>query len=467
MKKTIKRKSSSIERIATKLEETKLKSTFTGATAQSSAMEFTLVEAKRVKSKSPRFNPSPNLIPRNKKNNQDTDNISVVSTGSTDSNQMEEENEVTKGKTRKNNQIVRKGTMQPLKNKNIQDYMSNNKFKIFQTPQSFNNTSLEENNAALEAIRKKNENPKHSLRATTGSPNTRDSPSSNKTTQPTVSTSAAPPAPPPGDRRTTDNLPASPTDPRQVPTEKTRPPPINIINQDPRDTVQLIKHNIGISNFHIKLIHNNKHVLYLDNLQDFTKAKEILISAQTSFFTFTHKLEKFQTYLLKGLDNNFSENDILSELRDLQISDVEFTKVSRFTTKKSIANNVQLPIYMVQISPQSSISKLLNIKFLFYYKISWEKIRKNDITQCHRCQLIGHTSQNCNMAYRCVKCNEQHEPGQCKILKTENIDKNKIFCVNCKEFGHPASYRGCPKIVVFSVVWPLAGVQFHFLLIQS
>lgn len=26
----------------------------------------------------------------------------------------------------------------------------------------------------------------------------------------------------------------------------------------------------------------------------------------------------------------------------------------------------------------------------------------------------------------------------------ENTDKSKIYCVNCEEYGHSASYRGCP-----------------------
>lgn len=47
------------------------------------------------------------------------------------------------------------------------------------------------------------------------------------------------------------------------------------------------------------------------------------------------------------------------------------------------------------------------------------------------------------MEFRCVKCNDKHEPGNCNIAKDAVIDKNKIFCVNCKKFDHPASFRGC------------------------
>ncbi|KAI4473877.1 hypothetical protein M0802_015898 [Mischocyttarus mexicanus] len=43
--------------------------------------------------------------------------------------------------------------------------------------------------------------------------------------------------------------------------------------------------------------------------------------------------------------------------------------------------------------------------------------------QCRRCQRFGHSVSNCDLEYRCVKCREEHEPGECKA----------------------ASYRGCPK----------------------
>lgn len=67
---------------------------------------------------------------------------------------------------------------------------------------------------------------------------------------------------------------------------------------------------------------------------------------------------------------------------------------------------------------------------------------KKAVHQCRKCQRVGHTSSNCELDYRCVKCNVPHGPGECKIDKGET-DRSKLFCVNCKTYGHPASYRGC------------------------
>jgi len=76
--------------------------------------------------------------------------------------------------------------------------------------------------------------------------------------------------------------------------------------------------------------------------------------------------------------------------------------------------------------------------------VHWEKLRRKDIIQCKRCQRLGHAAANCNLRYRCVKCKEDHEPGKCSIYTGKN---NEPYCINCNSFGHPVSYRGCPKII--------------------
>jgi hypothetical protein len=68
-----------------------------------------------------------------------------------------------------------------------------------------------------------------------------------------------------------------------------RPSPINITLQDPKDTEALIQDTLKIRNFHIKRIHAGKHVLYLQSLNDYNKAKEILITTDTAFYTYTPK----------------------------------------------------------------------------------------------------------------------------------------------------------------------------------
>jgi hypothetical protein len=93
------------------------------------------------------------------------------------------------------------------------------------------------------------------------------------------------------------------------PAKGNRPPPINIALQDPKDTVALMQDILKIRNFHIKRIHAGKHVLYLQNLSKYKKAIEILITTNTAFYTYTPKSQKQHTYLLKELDNSFTETE--------------------------------------------------------------------------------------------------------------------------------------------------------------
>lgn len=234
----------------------------------------------------------------------------------------------------------------------------------------------------------------------------------------------------------------------QKPRRKDKPPPINILYQDPKDTTRLIESNTrGIVNFYIKRINNGKHILQIDNLDNFKQIKDLLVKCNTKFYTYTDNLEKPKTVLLKGLNNSYNENEVLDELRSQSIDGIEFQKVLRFSTYKSKQESKILPILVVQLSPESQINNLKKIKYLFHQAISWDKLMRRDVIQCKRCQRLGHAAANCNLPYRCVKCNNNHIPGECSYPPDTQMDKKKLFCVNCNEFGHPASYRGCPKLV--------------------
>ena len=72
--------------------------------------------------------------------------------------------------------------------------------------------------------------------------------------------------------------------------------------------------------------------------------------------------------------------------------------------------------------------------------IKCQEYKNKKVYQCHNCQLTGHSSHNCNLSYRCVRCTALHKPGECPEKdKPDSIPK----CVNCNSEGHPASYRGC------------------------
>lgn len=232
--------------------------------------------------------------------------------------------------------------------------------------------------------------------------------------------------------------------------KREKPPPISIYQQDPKVTVRLITDQLNIKDFYIKKFNEGKHSVFLANVSDHKKVKDLLTIARTSYFTYTPKSEKTQSFLLKGLHSGYEPEEIEYELKNLNIENLEFVKVSRFTTPKSKETKRVLPFLLVQISANSSAGKLHEIRHIAYQVVSWERLNKPDPLQCKNCQRYGHVASNCNMNYRCVKCAENHAPGECKITNEEGtVEKNNIYCVVCRNHGHPASYRGCPKYKEF------------------
>lgn len=100
---------------------------------------------------------------------------------------------------------------------------------------------------------------------------------------------------------------------------------------------------------------------------------------------------------------------------------------------------------MVQLSADSNVNELKSIKTVLYHLIKWEPLRRPEIPQCRNCQSLFHSSANCYLAPRCVKCCESHRSEHCPLSNEAPVERDKLFCVLCKKSGHPASYRGCDR----------------------
>lgn len=146
----------------------------------------------------------------------------------------------------------------------------------------------------------------------------------------------------------------------------------------------------------------------------------------------------------RGLNNSFTEEEVKSAPESEGIENLNITNVKTISTRKSIAECFNIPLFVVQISPDSISANLLKIRDIDHIIITWENLRKRLYTQCRRCQTLNHVSANCQMPFRCVKCGSGHEPGICEI--PANSDRSKLFCILCGQYGHPASYSKCPKI---------------------
>ncbi|GFV93655.1 uncharacterized protein TNCV_1717631 [Trichonephila clavipes] len=75
-------------------------------------------------------------------------------------------------------------------------------------------------------------------------------------------------------------------------------------------------------------------------------------------------------------------------------------------------------------------------------KIYWNKEsqKRPGATQCYNCNLFNHSSVNCFIKPRCLKCSKEHRTGECPIK--ERLDTP--HCINCDADGHTANWRSCP-----------------------
>lgn len=194
--------------------------------------------------------------------------------------------------------------------------------------------------------------------------------------------------------------------------------------------------------FRLKETSINNNTIFANSTAEFIRIKEIIREIKKPFYTFTPKNEKHISLVLKGIRGDFEADEILEEIRSNCDKDIKITKCNKIVFNKK---NPERYHFLVQLAPGSKTNSVTTIEKLAYQKVRWEKLKKKTIMQCRKCQRLGHSSTNCGMAYRCVKCAEQHDPGMCKI--NDNTPKEEITCVNCKSKGHPASYRGCPYLM--------------------
>lgn len=75
--------------------------------------------------------------------------------------------------------------------------------------------------------------------------------------------------------------------------------------------------------------------------------------------------------------------------------------------------------------------------------VRYEKAtNKLKIMQCNNCKHFEHAKSSCFNDFRCIKCPEKHEPGQCQLPES-----SKAYCCNCSKFDHPANSPNCPVYI--------------------
>lgn len=218
----------------------------------------------------------------------------------------------------------------------------------------------------------------------------------------------------------------------------TKPMPPIIITQglkQPKETHQKIQSWVNNA-IYFKIKAGNTEII-TSTVDDHTTIQSRLKEVQIEFITSAPPNTQNKRMVLKGIDKNYSIDDIITNLRGQGLNII---KAEQLLSKKTGTSSDRNPC-AVWFSPDTNIAFVTrNIKYCCHYRVQWSKFmqpRINRVLQCFRCQSPGHKAQFCGKRYRCVKCIGVHEPGQCP--KKED---DKPRCVNCQLF-HPANYHGC------------------------
>lgn len=225
--------------------------------------------------------------------------------------------------------------------------------------------------------------------------------------------------------------------------KKKRPPPIHVAQTSINDLGRLI--NKLPSNpkgkFYVSQPPNKTYTnIFALDMNIYTEIIQLIKSKKMDYYTYTPKENKPKSIVIKNLLGNYSNDDITNEIKSLNLNNVEVIKTSEIFLGKNEKRNKH---HLIQLTNASNEKALFNVKYLLNQKIKWEFLHKQDPFQCIRCQRYGHSSANCSLPYRCVKCSLSHEPGNCTLDK--NSEKSLLHCANCERFGHPANYKGCPS----------------------
>ncbi|GFU47415.1 nucleic-acid-binding protein from transposon X-element [Trichonephila clavipes] len=176
--------------------------------------------------------------------------------------------------------------------------------------------------------------------------------------------------------------------------------------------------------------------LYTDTAEERRSAVQLLKKLKYQFYTFKSKAERPIKVVIKGIPRKTDPEEIKQDLELLGYTPDRVNQLIGRKTKRT------LPIFFLITLPRNLDNlKIFDLKTLGYLSIRVEGYDGRGVTQCYTCNKFNHTSENCHLNPRCLKCGENHITRDCPL-------KQKLetaYCINCNIYGHMANYRGCPS----------------------
>lgn len=238
---------------------------------------------------------------------------------------------------------------------------------------------------------------------------------------------------------------------------KERPPPITIENDPlPSHKRREFFKTTAPEGFTARTIKAKTIRYILNSTSDFTRAVEALKKENIQYYTLT--LEPARTFqvVIRQLPIDTREQDIEAELleqnlpvrsvkqltRAYEVEGEEEEQKDTPEDDRKERKRAPMPLFAVTLTNTQEAKKIFYMQNLLDHIITVERSRRPiGPPQCKRCQRIGHTHRNCNLAPRCVKCPGKHATTECPLNKWHDFR-----CCNCGG-KHTANYRGCEAII--------------------
>jgi hypothetical protein len=235
-------------------------------------------------------------------------------------------------------------------------------------------------------------------------------------------------------------------DQQQTPTKSAKAksqklPPI-VLKNVPLQTVQTIMGELKITKYNFKFMSIGIKI-YLESSDDLTKLKTRLSEKNFSYFTYQSVDEILVKYVIYGL-NTYSSDEVRNELSANNIHPKNITMLN--LRKKRYDDEC---IYLLYFKKgDTNINALRKVKSLFHTIVHWDHFvsKRNGPSQCRKCLMFGHSSYNCNVTSKCIRCGDQHESASCPHIQEghSRIPDNMVKCANCAG-NHTANFSKCPK----------------------
>lgn len=226
-----------------------------------------------------------------------------------------------------------------------------------------------------------------------------------------------------------------------------RPPPIITYGMDVKQTNVLLNNKLGHKNYTFKKVNANCTHIQTESNEDHENVRKTLTEKEVPHHSYTLPGQRRTNLILRNLCRSYEQEDVVNAITSLELN-IKIANISQFATEKSRRENKNFRMWLIQLEPQSDVPALLKTTKLLNQVVRFEHQQAKGISQCRNCQHFGHAASNCSRPYRCIKCPQQHLPGNCALetLRANSAVEVKPHCVNCQG-EHPANFRGCPSYI--------------------